>query len=431
MRYFRWASPVAIWRSPALRTAAIYGSAGVAFAGANLILARVLSYTEYGLFALSLAILNLSIPIAPLGIDGMVNRYFVRPGLPLLRRSLSSSLLIAAAGLLIAWTGYGLPTVIVLLLPVGVIAGGTNWVAAAYLQSVTRFRSSLALLQASNLVLLAAAILTAVTGIQQGWIPFSIVVVGYVLTVVIGWSLLLRMEPEPDRLPADALRWSEMLSYVGVAGGVIVLGQLERLLLPGLLGFEALAVFGVLAATVGSVFRILLLGVGYSLLPRLRMAPDANARRRLVGREARAVLALSAVAAVVIWYGTPWIVRILLAGKYVLPASLILAALVSGFVRVGGAFAKTVVTAVGSERQLAHLNYFGWAAVAIAVASGVAGARWGLTGVVYGITAGWMCHTLSAAFLARVHLRLGSGMTVRSKDREDGSPAAHGSPIGA
>lgn len=412
---YYWASPAAIWRSSALRTAAIFGSAGLAFSGANLILARVLPYGEYGLFALSLAILNLGIPIAPLGMDGMVNRYPVRPGLPLLRRSLWSSAFIAGVVLLTAWGGYGLPTVIVLLLPIGVVAGGMNWVAAAYLQSVARFRSSLALLQASNGVVLGAAVLTAIAGVQSGWVPLSIVVAGYAVTVVIGWSILRHTGPHTAGVAVDGFRRSEMLSYVGVTGAVIVLGQLERLLLPGLLGLKALAVFGVLAATVGSVFRILLLGVGYSLLPRLRMAADVEARRRLIGKEARAVLALAAVAAVLIWYGTPWIVRTLLGGKYVLPASLIFATLVSGFVRVAGSFAKTIVVAVGSESELRQLNYLGWGSVAVAIAGGVVGAAWGLTGVVYGIAVGWMCQALSAAALARVHLRPSEGGEVRQQ----------------
>ena len=47
-----------------------------------------------------------------------------------------------------------------------------------------------------------------------------------------------------------------------------------------------LATFGVLAAIAGSLFRVLSMGVGYTLVPRLRAAGSVLERRRLVAHEA-------------------------------------------------------------------------------------------------------------------------------------------------
>ena len=63
-----------LWHSPTLRSVVIYGASGLGFAGANLILARVLPTAEYARFTLVIALVNLSFPLAPGGVDGMVNR---------------------------------------------------------------------------------------------------------------------------------------------------------------------------------------------------------------------------------------------------------------------------------------------------------------------------------------------------------------------
>ena len=45
-----------LWESPTLRSMAVYGVSGIGFAGANLILARVLPTEQYALFTLFIAL---------------------------------------------------------------------------------------------------------------------------------------------------------------------------------------------------------------------------------------------------------------------------------------------------------------------------------------------------------------------------------------
>ena len=72
-----------LWSSPTLRSVAVYGAAGLGFAGANLILARVLPPDEYAVVTLVMALLNLGFFVAPAGLDGVVNRLHLEDIAPL------------------------------------------------------------------------------------------------------------------------------------------------------------------------------------------------------------------------------------------------------------------------------------------------------------------------------------------------------------
>ncbi len=88
-----------LWRSPTLRSVAVLGLSGVGFAVANLMLARALPTTEYALFTLVVALVNVGYPLAPAGVDGVVNRLPLEAGPRLLRQILRT---IVPAGLLFA-----------------------------------------------------------------------------------------------------------------------------------------------------------------------------------------------------------------------------------------------------------------------------------------------------------------------------------------
>jgi O-antigen/teichoic acid export membrane protein len=228
---------------------------------------------------------------------------------------------------------------------------------------------------------------------------------GFVIVAAYGWSTLFaERRAKPYR--EVEFSWLEAFSIAGLNAAGLVLVQLDRLVIPHVLPVEDLALYGVLAAIVGSLFRVLQMGVGYSLLPRLRAAPDVIARRRLVLREARLVLAIVAAGSAAIWVLTPLVERLFLAGKYHLPPALILAGLITGVFKVLNAFTKSTVGALASTRELSVVNALGWISVVIAVLAAGVGARWGLVGVVYGVGVGWLVRALSALYLTARHLRL-------------------------
>jgi len=181
--------------------------------------------------------------------------------------------------------------------------------------------------------------------------------------------------------------------------------QTERLILPSVLSLADVATFGVASTLVGSPFRMLQTGVGYTMVPRLRATTSAGERRRLVAAEGRVAAVAVVAAAILAWLASSLIVRWFLAGKYQLEPALVAATLFGGILRVISAFATSIVTALGSTRRLGLLGVIAWLSVAIGVAGGIIGARWGLSGLVFGVAAGWLFRCAVVSALALPFLR--------------------------
>jgi len=180
--------------------------------------------------------------------------------------------------------------------------------------------------------------------------------------------------------------------------------QLERLSIPKLLGERELATFALLAAIVGSPFRLIQAGVRYTLLPGLSAARNKLEIRRILIREAMiagiAVL-LSSLAIVIV---TPWLMRVFFAEKYSLGAGLIVAALFAGTGKVLSSFSAVVTTSLGGKKALQKLSYWSWISLAVAVVSAVACSSYGLTGLVYGISVGWYLYFCGGLALSARHI---------------------------
>jgi O-antigen/teichoic acid export membrane protein len=400
-----------LWRSPTLRSVAVYGISGLGFAGANLVLARVLPTEEYALFTLFTALAYLGYALAPAGVDGIVNRRRLDPGPYLIGRTTAASLFVAAVFVIVAHTAYQLALPLLLLLFVTIIAGALMAVAGAQFQSERRFGISLALTQSPNLVLIIAAGAVAVSDHRRAWLPLLIATLGFVLAAMYGWWLLIRErggKPGRERW----FPWGEALSFAGLNAAGLLLIQLERLIIPHVLSVNELATYGVLAAIAGSLFRVLQMGVGYSLVPRLRAADSVPERRHMISHEARLVGTVLVAGAALIWFLTPLIERWLLDGKYHLGGSLLLAALISGMLKIMNAFAKSTAVALTTPAELSLVNLFGWASAALAIPAAAVGARWGLAGVIYGVGVGWLSSALTALYFTHRHLKLPASIPV-------------------
>jgi len=394
-----------LWRSPTLRSVAVLGLSGVAFAVANLLLARALTTTEYALLTLVVALVNVGYPLAPAGVDGVVNRLRLEAGPRLLRKILRT---IVPAGLLFGAIGllaYETSPSVALMIVVATMAGGALMVAGGQFQSEQRFGISLALNQSPNLILLLAALWVLLAGTRGAGTPLLIWTAGFVAAAAAGWWMLFREHQAKPHRSVD-FPWREGFAIAGLSAAGLLLIQLERLLIPHLLPLHDLATYGVLAAIVGSLFRVLQMGVGYSLLPRLRAASGVPERRRLLARETRLIVPIVAMGSAAIWIATPYLERWFLDGKYHLSAALVLAALVTGAAKILNGFAQSTVSALADARELELVSLLGWVAVAIAVVAAIAGARWGLPGVIYGVGIGWLVRFSTALYLTARHLRL-------------------------
>ena len=68
-------------KSTALRAAVGFGLGGVGFALGNLLLARALPPAAFGVFTLFLALVQMGASLAPIGLQGQVNRHPTLAGL--------------------------------------------------------------------------------------------------------------------------------------------------------------------------------------------------------------------------------------------------------------------------------------------------------------------------------------------------------------
>jgi O-antigen/teichoic acid export membrane protein len=383
----------------------VLGLSGLGFAVANLVLARVLPTEEYALVTLVIALVNVGYPLAAAGVDGVVNRRRLDAGPPLLRRLMHASVPVALVFTTIGLAGYETSLAVALMILLCTMAGGALLVAAGQFQSEQRFGVSLALNQSPNVMLLLAAGGVLAAGSHRAETTLALWTAGFLAAASIGWSLLFReRHTKPHR--SVEFPWSEALSIAGLAAAGLLLIQLERLLLPHLLPIEDLATYGVLAAIAGSLFRVLQMGVGYSLLPRLRAASGVIERRRLLSKEARLVVGVAIMGSLFIWVATPRIEQWFLGGKYHLSTALVLAAVVTGFAKVLNGFAQSAVSALAEPRELHLVAVLGWVSVIVAALGAVVGARWGLPGVIYGVGLGWVMRASVGMFLAARHLRL-------------------------
>ena len=388
------------FRSPTVLPLLVFVGSGATFALANLLLARSLPEREYAVFTLALALMHLGSPLAGVGLDGVAVRGGLATSPAVLGRVLLAASVVAL-GLGAAGAAYGIGFGAIGTTMVSTAAGGAMVVAAAELQRRQWFGTSLALMQIPNLALLLAAVTVMMTGGKSALPPLVLTAAGFAAGAVAAWAMVLRRPaPGPDR----SIPWREAFSLGATNASGLLLGQLDRLIIPYLLPLSALATYGALSAVVGSLFRVLQRGVGYALLPRLRAAETIAERRRLIAQEARMVSAIVVLGSAAIWLVMPVVEQWVLAGRYRFSDSLVLAALVAGWAKLLTAFSRATVTALADERQLTLVNLSGWASVALSVVGAAAGARWGLTGVIYGVSLGWLVRSGAALAITFRHL---------------------------
>jgi O-antigen/teichoic acid export membrane protein len=402
------------WKNSSIRAMFIIGIGGLGFALGNILFARGLESEEYALLALVLAFSQLSMAFGPLGVDTIVNRYLVAPDRAFLLRISISSLTVSLiiSGVALKFYGFSVPLTLVLVAFCVFIS--LNRVASALYRSRQQFRRSLLVVQSHNIMVLVVACIDLIFNIGSAFLPCVLLMMAYAVSAAWAWRKLLteQLLDLGGVIASNRLPWREGISIVGMSAAAVFLIQLDRLTIPKFLDADALATFAVLAAIAGSPFRVLQMGVGFTLVPRLRAAPDKPARRTLILAEAAIIVPVLLAAVVFVWFITPYIVDWLLRGKYVLDGWLIAAALFAGVAKVIAGFGSAVVTAVGKSRDLTLLSVFSWSGLAVGFIGAWIGAEWGLAGIIYGVSIGWIVEILITFFLARPHILDKSAVSV-------------------
>jgi O-antigen/teichoic acid export membrane protein len=390
-------------RSKALRATAALAAGGLALACGNLILARVLPETEFARFALVFSIVMIGISVGPIGADVVLARRKFEPDAKLHRQVLITSGLTAAVLTVFAGVAYPLRPALLICLFVSIVAGGVKTVAVAHYRSHERFGFALMLTVSTNASVLVASVLTLLLHGDSAILPAVAMLASLCLTAMLGWRAIAK--PAPGTAAIAGYSWGEGWSAVSFSGAGSILIALDRLVTPHLLGLAQVATFSVLATIAGSPFQMLQLGVGYTLLPALRNAPSVERRRHLLLHEALVIGGTCLAASITVWVATPFILAWVLPGRYHISRALLLAAIGVGTLKVLASLVAATVNALGSSAELARLSVIGWVSIGVALLGAAFGARWGLTGVVYGVGLGWAFRAIVISLLAIPHLR--------------------------
>jgi O-antigen/teichoic acid export membrane protein len=387
-------------RSPALASALLFAAGGVGFAVGNILLARVLPPAEYGYVALFLALIQLGLTLGPVGLETVIVRHHLGARAALLARAFGTSTVIGIALAAASMTVYGVDAGLAAVLAVTALAASLNKVAGSFFQSRRRYGLSLFLNQIHNwIVLFSVPVVMAFE--RPDAMPAALTIAaGYVVMAAAGWWRAMREHAHDAAPVSQQALMKEGFAAMGTQVAIGVFFQLDRLIIPRTLSIADLATFSVVSAIVASPFRMLQVGAAFTLLPGLRACASRAAVFRLLKREAAAVLGIAVIAAVVVIPVMPWIGTHLLNDQYLFTTSLLYAMVIVGFVRVWAGIAYAAVSALGSTSQLSQYNLWSWVALGVAVAAAVAASGQGLTGIVYGLGAGWLFLAVAATLIA-------------------------------
>ena len=382
----------------------MFATSGLAFAAANIIWARTLPVDAYAIVALSIAILNLALRLAPFGADLEINRGGGALSSASISRVAATSVLTAGAAGAVASIGYSLSFAVSASIAIAVACGGITVYSAATLQARRRYLPSLGLLHALNYLLLGLSVATAATGAASASVIVGTVALASVALLIVATSILRAMlRGSSGQGTGHSTR--NLLALFAITGSAEVMTQLDRLVTPAVLSLADLAQLSVLLALVGPPFRLLEMAVAYSILPELRAATTATARRRALRGSLSIAVGVSALAALLLLIFLKPVSHWLLGTKFTLPLGLIAVALLAGLVRVAHGFAGAAATALVPNERLTQLSTLGIVSAGIGIAGAIFGSRWGLQGVLWGSMIGWLVRTLASAGLVRCALR--------------------------
>jgi O-antigen/teichoic acid export membrane protein len=395
----------ALYQSPALRAAAAFGLAGAAFTLGNLILARAFAAQQFALISLVIGVISVSGPSAPLGLDLVIARRGLSFTSHLRRAVLVTSVSIAVVTACIAAALYGLSITLLCAIFLATAAVGVSQATAAHFQGRRQFTVAVPYLQMSNWALVPVALVSAAFSLTTASVPCALIALAALTTAAVGWQRVAKLTEGDQSDFAGPAVWQEAISLVTINTASGLFMQLERLVIPMTVGIEHLALFGVAVSLVGSPFRMIQGAISFTIIPRLREAKNVEERRQLLRHEFILIGTVLGLASIAIWIVAPPVAHWFLGGRYDLSSALIVAMLISGYLKVLSSFSTSVVNALASGPELRLLSATSWVCVVLAALLAYAGRSWGLCGVIYGVSLGWLARCAVAIWISAPLLR--------------------------
>ncbi|MGE3745837.1 MAG: oligosaccharide flippase family protein [Sphingomonadaceae bacterium] len=391
-------------KSSSLRAAMGFGMGGVAFALGNLLLARSMPVSEYGRYALAVAIYNIFWTIAALGFDEASLRHSDRLDRMVFVRIIISGVIMGGVACVVGHWIYGLDAELLLLLGVAIVAGGLSSVASAMLRREGQHTAPLLINNAANWAVMTSALASLALDLHTAVFALAVLMMTVTLAAAVGWVRALQEQTsiagERQHVP---LR--EAVSFVSIVASGSILLQLERMVAPMALGVDALASFAVLASVALFPYRMLRAGAIFSLVPKLRGAANVQERNHVLVHELGAVLFVLVGASIGVLLLSSPLTYFVTGGKYELPLVLVGAACINGAAKVIAGVQNAVVTACGTESDVASLKWLTWVMITGGVTGAWMGSVYGLAGLVAGAGVGSLIGALPGMYLAYQVLR--------------------------
>jgi len=387
--------------SPSLYTTIFMAIGGVALSGANLILAKLLSAEAFGNVVLFQALASVAIGLAPLGVDSLI----VRGEIGVDRRILSRTVIFACAFTVLLWGANlafeNLPMEIddILLIGLACLGGAIAKLFTANEQSKEKFWMAQLISQApyfAFLIFSALLIFFQSPTWQLGALAF---VLGQFIGAALGYAVFARNAPD-TRTALPGL-WLRAVSFLGVLASMLLLSQLERLVIAGYLGLEAVATFGVAAALILAPYRILAAGIGFTLMPRLAANPSKSIRRALFRHELFVAAISSILGGLILVLLAPAVISAIYQDKYTVSLILLISLIIAGLIRTAYGFVSASMGGIGNTRMLHKFNLFGWLGTGVAALAAVSMTSLGLPGVIAGVSLGWLIRIVAGLILMR------------------------------
>jgi hypothetical protein len=388
-------------RSPSILAIVRIGLGGLAFSLGSLMFAETLPMAEFTAVVLMMALSQVALCTGPLGADTLINRVRGTPARSAWLRVLLTCAVVATLLTGASIYSYEFTILNASILFVICLGSGVNRFASAVYQSRQDFRKSQWITQIHNAIFLLIAAVTYSLNLDTALPAFVTIAVAYVLVPSLVWARISSELASSTALNRTSdIKWDEGYPIVASTLAIVFLAQLERLSIPNLLGERELATFAVLAAIVGGPFRVLQIGMRYTLLPRLNDARNKLEIRQILVRDAMLAGIAIGLASLAIAIVTPWLMRVFFAEKYSIGAGLIAAALVVGTGKVVSSLSAVVTTSLGEKKTLQKLNIWSWISLAVAIVSAVVCSSFGLTGLVYGVSVGWYLYFCAGVVLS-------------------------------
>lgn len=371
----------------------------LSFGVGTIVMANVLAPADLGVVMLFLVFLRLGIALGPFGLDVQLLRARPSQDVVPFGAILPTSILTTLFSVAVITVLYELPLQLLLALSVGLI-GATCWRMFVVLnQARGRKKKALTLSQAPNIIALVLGLTAWLGGIRSPNTLCMLGAAGYVSAALIGWKLSHAENwAAADRQPDD-WKLADRFGLAGLAIMALLLGQIERFLIPEALTLEDLALYSAVASLAVAPLKLLSSVSKFYLIPFATGARNPTELVDVIRYQGMALAGLALLSCVAVLVISPWLWDRILPETYVIENALVLAVLAVGLVRLYVAIANTLLQAGGSTRALfmSNIGVLFCLGLASVLASTMSAGK--LTTMIWILVGGIACYGLTATVL--------------------------------